>query len=34
VIDSGGKESKQIDIVIYDTRFPLMQLEGGNCSPG
>lgn len=29
VIDSNGKSSKQIDIIIYDPRFPLMTVEGG-----
>lgn len=29
VIDSWGNSSKQIDIIIYDTRFPLMNVEGG-----
>jgi hypothetical protein len=29
IIDSDGNYSKQIDIVIYDPRFPLMKVEGG-----
>jgi hypothetical protein len=29
VIDSNGSYSKQIDIVIYDPRFPLMRVDGG-----
>ena len=29
VIDNVGSCSKQIDIVIYDPRFPLMKVEGG-----
>ncbi len=29
VIDSRGGSSKQIDIVIYDPRFPLMKVDGG-----
>ena len=29
IIDSQGNESKQIDIIIYDPRFPLMKVEGG-----
>ncbi len=29
VIDSRGSSSKQIDIVIYDPRFPFMKVEGG-----
>ena len=33
VIDSDGKESKQVDIIIYDPRFPLMKLEGGGLYP-
>ena len=29
VIDHLGLTSRQIDIVIYDPRFPLMKVEGG-----
>jgi hypothetical protein len=29
VIDSRGECSKQIDVVVYDPRFPLMKVEGG-----
>ena len=29
VIDHQGHSSKQIDVVIYDPRFPMMNLEGG-----
>ena len=29
VIDSKGNSPKQIDVVIYDPRFPLMKVEGG-----
>jgi hypothetical protein len=29
VIDSGGVSSKQIDIVLYDPRFPFMKVDGG-----
>ncbi len=29
VIDSRGNSSKQIDVIIYDPRFPLMKVEGG-----
>jgi hypothetical protein len=29
VIDSLGNSSRQIDIIIYDARFPLMRVEGG-----
>lgn len=29
VIDHQGKSSKQIDIIIYDPRFPMMNLDGG-----
>jgi hypothetical protein len=29
IIDSCGAYSKQIDIILYDPRFPLMKVEGG-----
>ena len=29
VIDRQGNSSKQIDVVIYDPRFPMMKLDGG-----
>jgi hypothetical protein len=29
VIDSNGVYSRQIDIVVYDPRFPLMRVDGG-----
>jgi hypothetical protein len=29
VIDHEGRASKQIDIIIYDPRFPMMNLDGG-----
>jgi hypothetical protein len=29
VIDSRGNASRQIDIIIYDPRFPMMKIEGG-----
>ncbi len=33
VIDSLGGQSKQIDIIIYDPRFPLMKVDGGGLYP-
>lgn len=29
VIDSYNERSKQIDIILYDPRFPMMRVEGG-----
>ena len=29
VIDHKGASSKQIDVVVYDPRFPIMKVEGG-----
>jgi hypothetical protein len=29
VIDHQGRQSKQIDIVLYDSRFPMLNLDGG-----
>jgi hypothetical protein len=29
VIDGNGSYSKQVDIIIYDPRFPLMRVDGG-----
>jgi hypothetical protein len=29
VIDHNERTSKQIDIIVYDSRFPMLELEGG-----
>jgi hypothetical protein len=29
IIDAAGNASRQVDIIVYDHRFPMMRLEGG-----